>query len=87
MKNKSSVSFLQKGGNTFKRLDIAALKADPEYKKYNLYINEDNLNVIQDSLINRNAGYAQRVAALASIIAENGGRTTPHGNGAHGLIG
>ena len=74
-------------GNAFKRLDIKGLKADPEYKNYNWYIDEDNITALQDSLINRNAGYPQRIATLAMVIPENGGRTTPHGNGAFGLVG
>ena len=77
----------QKGGEVYKRLDLKSLRNDPEYKKRDLYLEDKNLEIIQDSLINRNIGFPQRVATLTSIIAENGGRTTPHGNGAYGLVG
>lgn len=77
----------QQGGSV-KRLDIESLKADPEYKNnYNWYIHDANINALQDSLINRNAGYAQRIAALSMVIPESGGKPDPHGNGAVGLIG
>ena len=70
------------------RLDITSLKADPEYKKnYNWYINDASIEALQDSLIGRNAGYAQRLSTLAMVIPESGGKTDPHGNGANGLVG
>lgn len=73
---------------TYSRLDVDGLKRDPFYKSdYDLYINKDNLEIIQDSLENRNANFAQRLAILSNIIAESGGETKPHGNGAYGLIG
>jgi hypothetical protein len=74
-------------GGTMKRLNVKAMQKDPEYKNYDWYIDEKNIAALQDSLINRNAGYAQRLATLAMVIPENGGRTTPHGNGAYGLVG
>ena len=81
------VQYAQTGG-AIKRLDIESLKADPEYKNnYNWYIHDANINALQDSLINRNAGYAQRIAALSMVIPESGGKPDPHGNGAVGLIG
>ena len=74
-------------GGTMKRLNVKAMQKDPEYKNYDWYIDEKNITALQDSLINRNAGYAQRLATLAMVIPENGGRSTPHGNGAYGLVG
>lgn len=74
-------------GNQVKRLNVKAMMKDPEYKKYDWYIDEKNIEALQDSLVNRNAGYPQRIATLAMVIPENGGRTTPHGNGAYGLVG
>lgn len=74
-------------GGTMKRLNVKAMQQDPEYKNYDWYIDEKNIAALQDSLINRNAGYAQRLATLAMVIPENGGRPTPHGNGAYGLVG
>lgn len=77
-----------KDGITYSRLDIDGLRQDPLYKSnYNWYINKDNIEIIQDSLENRNANFAQRLAILSNIIAESGGETKPHDNGAHGLIG
>ena len=75
-------------GGSFSKLDVQGLITDPEYKKkYNWYINPTNINILQDSLINRKAGYPQRVAAFSQVISESGGETKPHGNGAYGLIG
>ncbi len=74
-------------GGAMKRLNVKAMQKDPEYKNYDWYIDEKNIAALQDSLINRNAGYAQRLATLAMVIPENGGRPTPHGNGAYGLVG
>ena len=74
-------------GGTMKRLNVKAMQKDPEYKNYDWYIDEKNIAALQDSLINRNAGYAQRLATLAMVIPENGGRPTHHGNGAYGLVG
>ena len=77
----------QKGGPV-KRLDIKNLRNDPEFKKnFNWYMNDHNLEILQDSMINRNMGYVQRVALLSQVIPESGGDTKPHGNGAVGLIG
>ena len=65
-----------KDGVVYTRLDVESLKKDPRYKQnYNWYINKDNLEIIQDSLINRGANQAQRRAILANIIAESGGET------------
>lgn len=64
------------------------LRKDPDFvKEFNLHMNDKNLSIAQDSLIRRNANFAQRVAILSNIISESGGETKPHGNGAHGLIG
>lgn len=83
MKNKL-ISKHQQGN----RLDIKGLQSDPEFKKdYNLYINPDNIAIINDSLINRGANNAQIGATLTQIISESGGDTKPHGNGAYGLVG
>ena len=77
-----------KDGVVYTRLDVESLKKDPRYKQnYNWHINKDNIEIIQDSLINRQANQAQRRAILANILAESGGETGPHGNGAFGLIG
>lgn len=71
-----------------KRLDVKGLQNDPEYKqKYNWYINSKNINLLQDSLIARGAGFPQRVAVLSQVIPESGGDTKPHGNGAYGYVG
>lgn len=70
-----------------KRLDVQSLKNDPEYKQFDWYMSEPDLNQLQDSLISRNAGFPQRVAILTNAIAENGGRPGPHGNGAFGVMG
>lgn len=75
-------------GSVIKRLDIKGLQADPEYKEnYNWYINPENIELIQDSLIARGANFPQRVSVLSQVIPESGGDTKPHGNGAYGLIG
>ena len=50
-------------------------------------MNDFNLEILQDSMINRNMGFAQRVALLGQVIPESGGNVEPHGNGAYGLIG
>lgn len=77
-----------KDGVVYSRLDVAGLRQDPDFKKeFNLHMNDANLQIIQDSLINRNVDFAQRVAVLSNIISESGGETKPHGNGAYGLIG
>lgn len=71
-----------------KKLDVAGLKKDPEYKaNFNWYMNPTNLNILQDSLIARGAGFPQRVAVLSQVIPESGGDTKPHGNGAYGYVG
>lgn len=73
---------------TYSRLDVNGLRKDPDFvKEFNLHMNDKNLSIAQDSLIGRNANFAQRVAILSNIISESGGETKPHGNGAHGLIG
>lgn len=71
-----------------KRLDVESLRRDPEYRtNYNWRMHDDNLALIQDSLIARNADYAERVALLSQVIPESGGYTKPHGNGAAGYVG
>lgn len=70
-----------------KRLNVKSLKADPNYKKFGWYIEDKNIDILQDSLANRNATDAQSKAILSQVIPENGGRTTAHGNGAIGVVG
>lgn len=74
-------------GNKFQRLNIKSLTSDPEWQNYKYKLNPKNLEVLQDSMKNRKMGFPQRVAMLSQVIPENGGNATPHGNGAHGLIG
>ena len=74
-------------GNSFKRLDVKGLQSDPQWKNYQYKLHPKNLAVLQDSMQVRNMGFPQRVAMLSQVISENGGHTTPHGNGAYGLIG
>ena len=74
-------------GNSFRRLDIKGLQSDPEWKNYQYKLHSKNLSVLQDSMKNRNMDLPQRVAMLSQVISENGGHTTPHGNGAYGLVG
>lgn len=77
-----------KDGIIYSRLDVDGLRKDPDFvKEFNLHMNDKNLSIAQDSLIGRNANFAQRIAILSNIISESGGETKPHGNGAHGLIG
>jgi hypothetical protein len=38
-----------------KRLNVKSLKADPNYKKFGWYIEDKNIDILQDSLANRNA--------------------------------
>lgn len=77
-----------KDGIVYSRLDVDGLRKDPDFvKEFNLHMNDKNLSIAQDSLIGRNANFAQRIAILSNIISESGGETKPHGNGAHGLIG
>ena len=47
----------------------------------------ENLSIIQDSLMRRNADKPEQIAIFSQIIPENGGNTSEHGNGATGLIG
>lgn len=69
-------------------LDVEGLRKDPDFKKeFNLHMNDENLKIAQDSLVGRGANFAQRIAVLSQLIAESGGETKPHGNGAYGLIG
>lgn len=77
----------QDGGVVRKRLDLEGLRTDPEFKQFNWYIHDDNINALQDSLINRNAGLPQRIATLSMVIPESGGKPDPHGNGAEGVVG
>lgn len=85
MHNRSEIH--QTGGRV-RRVNWKNLAKDPEYvKNYNWRINPNNMKVVEDSLINRGAKDAQRIAAFSQIIPESGGETKPHGNGAHGLIG
>lgn len=87
MKHRPSVSIHWTGGPV-KRVNWNSLASDPEYKNnYNWKINSKNMGVIEDSLVNRGAGYAQRIGLLSQVVPESGGNTAPHGNGAYGLIG
>lgn len=74
-------------GSTFKRLDIVGLQNDPQWQNYQYPLNQRNLEVFQDSMYNRKMGFPQRIASLTQTISENGGNTTPHGNGAFGMFG
>lgn len=74
-------------GNSFGRLDIKGLQSDPQWKKYQYKLHPKNLEVLQDSMYVRRMPEPQRVAMLSQVISENGGYTTPHGNGAYGLVG
>lgn len=75
-------------GTKVSRVNWDALMKDPEYKKnYNWKIIKKNMQIAEDSLINRNAGYAQRIGVLSQIVPESGGSPAPHGNGAFGIIG
>lgn len=86
--NRKLIPKAQSGKATPKKLDVKGLKNDPEYKKYyDWYMNPKNLELIQDSLIARGAGFPQRVAVLSQVISESGGDTKPHGNGAVGYVG
>lgn len=85
-KKGGQISFLQNGG--YSRIDWDALQIDPEYRKnFNWRMNKNNLRIIEDSLINRKMGYAQRIGVLSQVVPENGGESTPHSNGAFGLVG
>lgn len=85
--NLETVSKKQKGGR-MKKLDIPAMRKDPEFRRdFNLYMHDGYLDALQDSMINRKGGYAQRVSVLGMAIPENGGRPDPHGNGAVGIMG
>lgn len=86
MRNNSKIWVFQKG-NSFKRLDTKGLQSDPEWKNYRYALNSNNLKVLQDSMQIRDMKFPQRIAMLSQIISENGGNTTPHGNGAYGLVG
>ena len=77
----------QDGGVARKRLDLKGLRSDPAFKQFDWYIHDDNINALQDSLINRNAGLPQRIATLGMVIPESGGKPDPHGNGAFGVVG
>ena len=77
---------LQKG-KQFQRLDVQKLVSNPEWKNFGYKLNPKNLEILQDSMEQRNMGFPQRVAILTNVIAENGGDSTPHGNGAYGLLG
>lgn len=74
-------------GERQKRINFKSLQNSPEYKKkFNWAMIPSNLEVIQDSLINRNATDDQIVAAFSQIIPESGGSTANHANGSKGLI-
>ena len=78
----------QKPASPIKRLDINGLRNDPEYKKnFNWVMYDDDLNILQDSLIARRADFPETVAVFSQVIPESGGSPAPHGNGAYGVIG
>lgn len=70
-----------------KKVNWESVRKDPDYKKFGWKMNPQNLSIIQDSLINRNARVPEQIAMFSQIIPENGGDTGPHGNDAFGLVG
>lgn len=77
----------QNPAQRIKRIDLNGLRKDPRFKKFNWYMNDINLNIIQDSLIARKADFPEQVAVFSQVIPESGGDTKPHGNGAFGQLG
>lgn len=70
------------------RVNWKGLMNDPEYKSnFGWKIDPAAMTVVEDSLINRKAGFPQRIGLLTQIVAESGGSTKDHSNGAIGLIG
>lgn len=70
-----------------KKVDWNKVRKDPGYTDFDWDMNVDNLSIIQDSLIRRNADAVEQIAMFSQIIPENGGSTDEHGNGASGLVG
>lgn len=71
-----------------KKVDWNAVKKDPEYKEnFGWKLLPDNMVVIQDSLINRNATVPQMIAVYSQAVPENGGDPGAHGNDAFGIMG
>lgn len=70
-----------------KKVNWEQVKKHPDYKKFDWKMNTKNLSIIQDSLMNRKADTPEQIAVFSQTIPENGGNTTPHGNGAVGLVG
>ena len=77
----------QDGGVAQRRINFDEMITDPEWKNIDLYMNKDNLQVLVDSLNGRNASKEQMAAVISNVIAEKGGDTSSHGNGAEGLVG
>lgn len=80
----------QQGGTADKinRVNWTGLMNDPTYKaNFGWKIDPKAMAVIEDSLVNRQAGFPQRMGVLSQVVAESGGSTKDHGNGAAGLIG
>lgn len=85
---KSGKKLVSNTTNKVSRVNWQGLMKDPEYKRnYNWKILPKNMQILEDSLINRKAGYAQRIGVLSQVVPESGGSPEPHGNGAFGLIG
>lgn len=70
-----------------KKVDWNQIKRDPQYKQFDWRLEPKNLSIIQDSLLNRGADAVEQIAIFSQIVPENGGSTSSHGNGAHGLVG
>lgn len=77
----------QNGGVVARKVNFDAMRRDPEWRNFNLYMNPDNLSVLVDSLNNRNASDYQLSGVLSNVISEKGGDIDAHGNGAYGLVG
>lgn len=70
-----------------KKVDWNQVKNHSGYKEFDWKLLPENLSIIQDSLIKRNADKPEQIAIFSQIIPENGGNTSEHGNGANGLVG
>ena len=77
----------QNGGVAQRKVNLDAMKKDPEWNNFRLYMNPRNLGIVVDSLNGRNASDYQLAGVLSNIISEKGGDTDSHGNGAAGLAG
>lgn len=83
----NSVIKAQKGVK-IQRVNWNSLMKDPQYKRdFNWKIIPKNMQIIEDSLINRKAGFPQRIGVLSQVVPESGGSPAPHKNGSKGIIG